>query len=55
VGGREGSGSRGSYLRAKALLVVSAYMRGKEKIQIPQKQSLRSAGKKRRFLFFRQT
>lgn len=55
AGGRGGSGSCGGYLRAKALLLMPVYVRGKEKIQITQRQSLGDAEKNCRFLFFQQT
>lgn len=46
AGGRMSSRSHGGYHRAKALLLMSVYKKGKEKIQITQKQSLGGAGKK---------
>lgn len=42
-----GSRSHGGYHGAKALLLMSVYKKGKEKIQITQKQSLGGAEKKK--------
>lgn len=50
-----GSGSYRGYYRAKALLLMSAYMRAKETIHIAQRVIRRCRKKPTRFLFFQQT
>lgn len=50
-GGRMGSGRRGGYHGAAALLLVCVYMRVKEVIHITQKELLGGAEKKIRILY----